>query len=103
MQIAGIDYVQLPLGPDAEGCNSQDPLETGPTPGWHAVSTNTLHSYSKEYTYLLNFDPVDMVGYSIYIYCITRDEANRVRRELGLPELTGSRRPTEGVADEQVP
>ena len=28
-----------------------------------------------------------MAGYSIYIYHITIDEANRVRRELGLPEL----------------
>ncbi len=28
-----------------------------------------------------------MAGYSIYIYHITTDEANRVRKELGLPEL----------------
>ncbi len=28
-----------------------------------------------------------MAGYSIYIYHMTLDEANRVRRELGLPEL----------------
>ena len=28
-----------------------------------------------------------MAGYSIYIYQITLDEANRVRRERGLPEL----------------
>jgi len=28
-----------------------------------------------------------MAVYSIYIYHITLDEANRVRRELGLPEL----------------
>jgi hypothetical protein len=30
-----------------------------------------------------------MAGYSIYIYHISLDEANRVRRELGLPELPG--------------
>jgi hypothetical protein len=28
-----------------------------------------------------------MAGYSIYIYHITLGEANRVRRNLGLPEL----------------
>ena len=28
-----------------------------------------------------------MAGYAIDIYDITLDEANRVRRELGLPEL----------------
>ncbi len=30
---------------------------------------------------------MDKIGYSIYIYRITLDEANGVRRELGLPEL----------------
>jgi hypothetical protein len=30
-----------------------------------------------------------MAGYSIYIYHITLDEANRVRKELGLPALKG--------------
>ena len=29
-----------------------------------------------------------MAGYSIYIYHVTLDEANRVRRKLGLSELT---------------
>jgi hypothetical protein len=29
-----------------------------------------------------------MAGYSIYIYHITLEEANRVRRELGLAELS---------------
>jgi hypothetical protein len=30
-----------------------------------------------------------MAGYSIYIYHITLEDANRVRRDLGLPDLTG--------------
>jgi hypothetical protein len=37
--------------------------------------------------YFSNFDPVAMAGYSIRIYHITIEDANRVRRELGLPEL----------------
>jgi hypothetical protein len=28
-----------------------------------------------------------MIGYSIYIYHITPEDANRVRQEMGLPEL----------------
>jgi hypothetical protein len=39
------------------------------------------------YGYFRHFRPVGRAGYSIYIYHIDRDEANRVRRELGLPEL----------------
>ena len=73
-KLAGIDYTGRPPANFAE-------------PGWHAVSVNQIHSRSREYEYFLRFEPFDMVGYSIYIYHITLDEANRVRRERGLPEL----------------
>ena len=42
------------------------------------------------YAHFQHCNPVAMAGYSIYIYHITLDEANRVRRELGLPELPRS-------------
>ena len=82
------------------------PAETmGPLPGWYAVDVNHLHgtklgaadghngwkSLPKDgcdLTYFQRFRPVGMAGYSIYIYHITLDEANQVRRELGLKELT---------------
>jgi hypothetical protein len=38
-----------------------------------------------------------MAGYSIYIYHIERDEANRVRKELGLPALRESNDSQEGA------
>ena len=50
---------------------------------------NEIYGRSQQYRYFLNFEPVAMAGYSIYIYHITLDEANRVRREMGLPELPG--------------
>ncbi len=71
--IAGIEYTLPP---------------TEPQPGWHALSVNKIRSRTKEYEYFLKFKPVAMAGYSIYIYHITLDEANRVRKELGLPELS---------------
>ena len=37
--------------------------------------------------YFKQFEPVDMIGYSIYIYHITPEEANRARREMGLSEI----------------
>lgn len=37
--------------------------------------------------YFLQFEPVATAGYSIYIYDISPDRANRARRELGLPEV----------------
>ncbi|MCX7387645.1 MAG: DUF1559 domain-containing protein [Planctomycetota bacterium] len=72
---------------------SEDGLR-GPQPGWYAVSVCMLkgvHSSVPEgdgewtpstenFTYFLNnFEPVDMIGYSIYIYHITEEDAARVR------------------------
>jgi hypothetical protein len=54
-----------------------------PEPGWYALSVNEIYSRSKQYRYFLNYEPVDSAGYSIYIYHITLDDANRVRKEMG--------------------
>jgi hypothetical protein len=71
----------------------------GPLPGWYGIDVNQLRGSDlqaadgngywrcfdhREFRYFLQFQPVAMAGYSIYIYHITRDEANRVRRDLGL-------------------
>lgn len=59
----------------------------GPKPGWYALSVSYIYGRDDRYRYFLNFEPVTMAGYSIYIYHITADAANRVRRELGLRDL----------------
>lgn len=69
--------------------NRHDPTAFGPLPGWYALSVNYIYNREGQYRYFLYFEPVAMAGYSIYIYHITLGEANRVRRELGLKELTG--------------
>jgi hypothetical protein len=63
--------------------------KTGPQPGWYALSVNYLYDDNTQYRYFLHFEPVAMAGYSIYIYHISVDDANRVRRELGLQDLPG--------------
>ncbi len=76
----------------------------GPQPGWYAISVSTLRglkfslpdgkggwAYPEShqcYAYFQRFEPVAMAGYSIYIYHLTLEDANRARKELGLPELT---------------
>jgi 4-amino-4-deoxy-L-arabinose transferase-like glycosyltransferase len=60
-----------------------------PTPGWHAVSVNELRHPTGRCAYFLGLRPVAMAGYSIYIYHVTLEEANRARRARGLPELAG--------------
>jgi len=66
----------------------------GPEPGWYALSVCWMYGYGTagfgyypQYTYFRRFQPVATAGYSIYIFHVTLDEANRVRRELDLAEL----------------
>jgi 4-amino-4-deoxy-L-arabinose transferase-like glycosyltransferase len=87
-RIAGIESTLPPSGVDYQGPDApHDPRELGPRPGWFAVSTNNLVEGQKRYAYFRRFTPAAMAGYSIYIYHITPEEANRVRRDLGLPAL----------------
>ena len=77
-----------PIGPNWEQIDDKTDTATfGPLPGWYALSVNEIYGRSQQYRYFLYFEPVATAGYSIYIYHITIDEANRVRRELGLEEL----------------
>ena len=63
------------------------PSANDPQPGWFALSVNYLYDREKQYRYFLNYEPVATAGYSIYIYHITPEEANRVRLEMGLQEI----------------
>jgi hypothetical protein len=98
--LAGIEYSPPPSWPDTRANGSAN--DRGPQPGWYAISANYLigHRFpmrdgrggrvnlaNDPYCYFLRFRPVDRVGYSIHIYHIDLNEANRVRRELGLPPL----------------
>jgi hypothetical protein len=77
-----------PIGPTKESMTNQADTETfGPLPGWYAVSVNEIYGQSQQYRYFLHFKPAAMAGYSIYIYHITVEEANRVRQKLGLAKL----------------
>jgi hypothetical protein len=103
-KLTGLSFRAAPAGPGFE-----DWSETGPKPGWYAVSVNHLYGYrhydsdKPRYTYFQNFKPVATIGYSIYIFHITIEDANgkrvgnasaasrmlRTRREL----VPGSGRP----------
>jgi hypothetical protein len=107
-RLAGIEFTLPPAGSNRSGLLPQ-PTEAqslGPQPGWHLIDVNYLHGTHwpapngeglwsdiptdrLNYEYFLRFEPIDLVGYSIHVYHITLDEANRVRRELRLPELAG--------------
>lgn len=96
----GMDYAPVPVGPShASAQQSAADLPTvGPRPGWFAVFVNELRGMDNKYAYFERFEPINTVGYTVKIYYITVPDANRVRREMGLPEVDHVRRT--GAKDE---
>ena len=76
-RIAGIDYEHPPMDPryssQREYLTSE---QIGPKPGWYSISVHQLYSRNKEFAYLFDFEKVDMVGYSIYIYHLTQEQVD---------------------------
>jgi 4-amino-4-deoxy-L-arabinose transferase-like glycosyltransferase len=105
-QFIGIDYELPPLGPTAEiKAPDADLAALGPKPGYFAVSANLVvgspyrvpdghggrrYIALRGYDYFNHFRPIAKAGYSIFIYHITRKEANSVRSQLRLPLLSDS-------------
>jgi len=95
--VVGLKYSLPPRGgPFVRG---SDP---GPKPGLFAISVNFLRGHRfpvfngsggteyldlPYYAYFQMLEPVGMAGYSIYIYDVTPEEANRIRADLGYPLL----------------
>ncbi|MDO5553402.1 MAG: glycosyltransferase family 39 protein [Planctomycetia bacterium] len=46
-------------------------------PGWYAVSIHELLHYTNNYSYLLDIEPVDRIGYSIYIFHIEPEKKSK--------------------------
>jgi hypothetical protein len=84
--LGGVDAtaagIYAPLVPAAEAI-----------PGWHAISVTCLYggcgdvAHRRDYDWLRDLRPTAMAGYSIYIYHVTVEQANRLRRERGLAAL----------------
>jgi hypothetical protein len=92
----GVEYVQPDMSRIGE--------ERAPIPaGWYAVSVNFLRGFPyftyqpadreedvdpQALTRFQKLKPVDRIGYSIYIYHVTPEDANRVRGELNMSPLS---------------
>ena len=87
--LAGIEYEPVPVAPNSLRLHDGSRETVGPVPGWCAVSVNKLHSREHDFDYFLQLKPTAMVGYTIYVYHISLDDANQLRRKLGMPELSG--------------
>jgi 4-amino-4-deoxy-L-arabinose transferase-like glycosyltransferase len=107
-RMVGIEFTLPPFGVCEGPLPSEEAaLRVGPQPGYYAVSVNYVRGSStimapdgkggrhplarNAYSYFYRFEPIAKAGYSIFIYHITAEEANRVRRQYGLPPLPEAR------------
>lgn len=105
-RVAGLEFHLPPRGPRSANLQCAAPAaEQGPVPGWFAVDVSFVRGLNRrvldgqarwtppepncDFSYFSRFEPVARAGYSIYLYKITHEQANAVRRELGLPNLAG--------------
>jgi hypothetical protein len=63
----------------------------GPHPGYYAIDIDSIKT--GPYKYFQRFQPIAKAGYSIFIYHITPEQANRARREMGLAALPAKQEP----------
>lgn len=77
---AGLEVLTGVSEPRDLGIECLPPPEDVPEAGWYAMSVNVIRSREGRFSYFLSFTPVAMAGYSICIYHITLDEANRLLR-----------------------
>jgi hypothetical protein len=62
-------------------------LTLGPQPGWYLLGTNDLYNANHEYDWFHELTPVQRIGYSLFIFHVTLDDANRLRELYDLPKL----------------
>ncbi len=56
------------------------PPANKPQPGWYALSVNYLYDREKQYRYFWEFEPVDIIGYSIYVYHLTEEDIAKTHK-----------------------
>ncbi|GHT14958.1 hypothetical protein FACS1894170_12360 [Planctomycetales bacterium] len=69
--------------------------QIAPQPGWFVASIHQIHEKHGRYKYLLDIKPVDRIGYSIYIYHISLQEANQLRSRYSFPLIQEHRQDLE--------
>jgi len=90
----GIEYTLPARGPDSfDFIDASTAADLGPLPGWYAIFVRPLRERHRRFAYFEQFEPVEMIGYTVRIYHITVEDANRVRRQMGLPEVRKSQWP----------
>ncbi|MDR2705661.1 MAG: glycosyltransferase family 39 protein [Planctomycetaceae bacterium] len=79
--------VESAISPDKLGIEHDGNVPETPENGWILISVNLLNDQTEKYKWLKKYEPIGMIGYSIYIYHVTPENVNRVQRKMRLPEI----------------
>jgi 4-amino-4-deoxy-L-arabinose transferase-like glycosyltransferase len=88
-RVCGAAFVEVPIDPPSDVLTEAvEEARFGPHPGYFAVD---LHSLKRgPYKYFGRFQPIAKAGYSIFVYHVTPEQVDQVRREMGLAPLSDS-------------
>jgi hypothetical protein len=77
--LAGITSQPIPVtsSSSAEDGVSESPSQL--TAGWYAISVNWLHRRDHYYDAFLQIQPIARIGYSMYVYQLTADDAQSMK------------------------
>lgn len=57
--------------------------DRGPEPGRYAVSVRSIYGRETGYEYFRELRPIALIGWTMYVYEVTAEDADRIRRNLG--------------------
>jgi Dolichyl-phosphate-mannose-protein mannosyltransferase len=88
-RLAGAEFEKVPLDPSvlAVATEVDETDRIGPLPGWFGLDVYNLLRQDGRYRYFRQLRPVARAGYSIYIYNVTRQQADEMRRQFGMPAI----------------
>ncbi len=69
-----------PEGLERIGIKSAGDVPTETTAGRFAISVNELYGSSGQFDWLKKFEPVDIIGYSIYVYHLTEEDIAKTHK-----------------------
>lgn len=85
-RLVGIEYLAVPGRPQPDATTQAGADDDArPSPGWYALGVNQIHARERRFDYFLELTPAARAGYSILIYRVSEQDAERLRGKLGAP------------------
>ncbi len=89
-KMVGLDFPLTPFAPNKPDDN-YNPEMAASYEGWHIVCATSLQAADQRYLPLREMTPADRIGYSTFVYHVTKEQAAEMRRRFVTPLVPPSR------------